>query len=96
MYIMYSVYFQLGNLRFANYSFLLYYLLYLFITFYQELVSEVTKKWNDMSHVEKNKYIVQAATLMEQYKEDIDKWEKEMISLGHPDIVRRKNRKQES
>ncbi|XP_031848433.2 mitochondrial transcription factor A [Nomia melanderi] len=58
----------------------------------KDWISELSKKWKNMSHAEKEQYRVEGTKLMEQYKKDLVAWEKEMISLGHPDIVRHANR----
>lgn len=43
-----------------------------------------------MSHAEKEGYMSQATASMIQYKKDMEQWEKDMISLGHSEIIRRK------
>ncbi|BFZ03105.1 hypothetical protein BsWGS_06144 [Bradybaena similaris] len=46
-------------------------------------------KWMEMSDEEKEKYKQKSRESSKQYKEDIIKWEKEMIALGRFDLVRK-------
>ncbi|XP_076654774.1 mitochondrial transcription factor A [Halictus rubicundus] len=52
-------------------------------------VCDTTEKWKKMSNEQKERFYSESSKLMEQYKEDLIKWEQNMINLGHPDIVRR-------
>lgn len=54
-------------------------------------VCDATKIWKKMSTEQKENYTDQASKLMKQYKEDLFKWEQNMVNLGHPDIVRRRS-----
>lgn len=44
--------------------------------------------WSKLSNVEKEPYISKTMQLLSQYKEDLEKWEMEMINSGHSDVVR--------
>ncbi|CAG5115653.1 unnamed protein product [Candidula unifasciata] len=47
-------------------------------------------EWAEMSDAEKEKYRQKAREDGQKYKEDIVKWEKEMVALGRFDVVRKK------
>lgn len=47
------------------------------------------KKWSSLELEKKEKYIAEAKESMIQYKDALLEWEKQMINLGHINIVRR-------
>ncbi|XP_078045271.1 mitochondrial transcription factor A [Augochlora pura] len=59
----------------------------------KDWVSGVTKRWSTMTNEEKQVYINEATMLMDKYKKDIVSWERNMVSLGHPEMLRRKTYK---
>ncbi|KZC07841.1 PREDICTED: transcription factor A, mitochondrial-like [Dufourea novaeangliae] len=51
-------------------------------------MKDVAEQWYAMSDIERAKYNTEASGLKKQYNQELLKWEKEMIELGHLDIVR--------
>lgn len=50
---------------------------------------QMKKKWSSLELEKKEKYIAEAKESMIQYKDALLEWEKQMINLGHINIVRR-------
>jgi len=48
----------------------------------------MAKEWRNMSADAKNKYVVDATKLIENYKIDMKKWEQDMIQAGHYDLLK--------
>ncbi|XP_054008019.1 transcription factor A, mitochondrial isoform X1 [Hylaeus anthracinus] len=55
-----------------------------------EWLKSMKEKWNDLPNEEKQQLSTEAAQLMIQYEKDLANWEREMITLGHSEIVRSK------
>lgn len=56
---------------------------------HKEWLCDTTKLWKNMPSDQKEHYIGEATKLMVNYKEELSKWEQNMVNLGHPDVVRR-------
>lgn len=56
---------------------------------YPELMKELKNPWANLDPTEKSKYVEAANKAKEQYKEDLEKWEKKMIEEGNEDLVRK-------
>nr|XP_033327981.1 transcription factor A, mitochondrial [Megalopta genalis] len=59
----------------------------------KEWLSITTNEWTKLPDAERHVYVNEAKKLMDQYKENLMKWEEDMISLGQVDIIRRKKYK---
>ncbi|XP_076278163.1 mitochondrial transcription factor A [Lasioglossum baleicum] len=55
----------------------------------KDWVCDATKIWKTLPTEQKEHYFGQASKLMVDYKEELVKWEQNMVNLGHPDIIRR-------
>ncbi|RUS86157.1 hypothetical protein EGW08_006105 [Elysia chlorotica] len=59
----------------------------------EDAVTRVFKKlrdqWNNLSESEQEKYKKQSAQRSEAYKEEIVRWEKEMMEMGRFDVIRK-------
>ncbi|KAL8561645.1 hypothetical protein ACOMHN_001377 [Nucella lapillus] len=51
----------------------------------------LVKSWKQMSEEEKAVYKVNAIVQKEKYDEEMAKWERKMIEMGHQDLIRRKS-----
>ncbi|XP_076675016.1 mitochondrial transcription factor A isoform X2 [Andrena cerasifolii] len=56
----------------------------------KDWIREVTTSWKKLPDTDKEEYKTRADEMMTQYKQTLEEWEKNMIGLGHPEIVRRK------
>lgn len=56
----------------------------------QDWMKNLSKEWKNLTMEAKNKYITEAAQLIEQYKTEIKKWEENMIRAGHQDLLKSK------
>ncbi|XP_059617164.1 transcription factor A, mitochondrial [Phlebotomus argentipes] len=55
---------------------------------YQEWLSSNSAKWIALSEKQRDTYIQSSHDEMQKYREELIKWEKNMVKLGHVDVVR--------
>ena len=55
---------------------------------YREFHKKIVDEWRAMSEEKKTQYNDATRTEMEQYKQELAKWELKMIRLGNQDLVR--------
>lgn len=49
---------------------------------------KITNEWENLSEEKKTKFIEQAKKEQEIWKEELMKWEEQMIRLGNMDVIR--------